>query len=172
MVQTLISGNTKEDRSGSTIYCKAIKTGFYSGGGANSSTASFGAVNAGTALTLSPGLHEGLTVLMNSAAGSTVTLPAATGSGNYYTVLVTTTVTSNNHIFKTDGTGTFAGILNIAGTTSLLLPLTSTNKTITMNGSTTGGIIGTYFTVQDVATNLWYIEANIVASGTVTTPIT
>lgn len=171
MVQTLISGNAKYDLSGNTVYCKALKTGFYQGGAA-SNTATFGSINAGSAVTLSPGLHEGLTVLMNTAAGSTVTLPAATGTGNYYDVLVTTTVTSNNHIFKTNGTDTFCGALDINGTTSASFPLTGTNKTITMNGSTTGGIIGTMFHVQDVATNLWYCNAALVGSGTVTTPIT
>lgn len=172
MVQTLISGGSKVDYSGDTIYCKALKTGFYAGGGASSSVASAGVVNAGASLTLSPGLHEGLIVQMNAAAGSTVTLPAATGSGNYYDVMVTTTVTSNNHIFKTDGTGTFAGGLDVNGTTSLSVPLTGTNKTITMNGTTTGGIIGTYFHVIDIGTNLWFCNATLVGSGTVTTPVT
>src|SRR5690349_14378419 len=38
----------------------------------------------GTTLTLAPGTHDGVLVVINSATGCAVTLPAATGSGAVY----------------------------------------------------------------------------------------
>lgn len=167
MAQNLISGGAKVDDSGNTIYCKAIKTGYYAGGGTNSSTASFGNVNLTTATTLSPGLHEGLVVCMNAAAGFTITLPAATGTGNYYDVLVTTTVTSSNHVVKTGGSDTLVGTVSVSSTaTSVSTGCQSTNSTITMSGTTTGGLIGSWLHFVDVASGKWFVEANLVASGT------
>jgi hypothetical protein len=166
MVQTLISSSVKDNRSGNTIYCKAIKTGYYAGG-ATTETASFGNVNLTTATTLSSSLHEGLVVCMNAAAGFTITLPLATGSGNYFDVLVTTTVTSSNHVVKTGGSDVLTGTVTTASTaTSVATGCQSTNSTITMNGTTTGGLIGSWMHFVDIGTATWFVEANLVASGT------
>lgn len=172
MVQNLISSGNKTDESGNTIYCKALKTGYYAGGGTNSSTASWGNVNITSATTLSPALHEGLVVCMNSATGFTVTLPAATGTGNYFDVLVTTTVTSSNHVVKTGGSDTLVGTVQVSSTaTNVSIGCQSTNSTITMNGTTTGGLVGSWMHFVDIGTGTWYVDANIVASGTAATPV-
>ena len=47
-------------------------------------------------LTLSRKTHAGATVVVDRAAGSTVTLPAATGTGDKYKLVVKTTITSNS----------------------------------------------------------------------------
>lgn len=172
MVQTLVSSGAKVDNSGNTIYCKALKTGFYAGGGTNTATASLGNINLTAATTLSPGLHEGLIVCMNAAAGFTITLPAATGTGNYYDVLVTTSVTSSNHVVKTGGSDVLVGTVGVSSTaTSVSIGCQSTNSTITMNGTTTGGLIGSWLHFQDIGTGQWYVDANIVGSGTAATPV-
>lgn len=172
MVQTLISSGTKNDHSGNTIYCKALKTGYYAGGGTSSDTASFGNINLTTATTLSPALHEGLTVCMNAAAGFTITLPAATGTGNYFDILVTTTVTSSNHVVKTGGSDTLVGVVTVASTaSSVSIGLQSTNSTITMGGSTTGGLKGSWLHFVDIGSGVWFCEANIVATGTAASPV-
>lgn len=171
MVQNLISSGNKVDESGNTIYCKALKIGFYAGGAA-SGTASFGNINLTSATTLSPALHEGLIVCMNSATGFTITLPAATGSGNYFDVLVTTTVTSGNHIVKTGGSDVLVGGVSVNSTaTSTGTGCQSTNSTITMNGSTAGGLIGSALHFQDIASGVWFVDANLVASGTAGNPV-
>lgn len=171
MVQNLISSGERVDMSGDTIYCKALKTGYYAGGGATS-PASFGNVNLTTATTLSPSLHEGLTVCMNAAAGFTITLPAATGTGNYYDVLVTTTVTSSNHVVKAGGSDVLTGVVTVASTaTSVSIGLQSTNSTITMSGSTTGGLKGSWLHFVDIGSGVWFCEANLVATGTAATPV-
>jgi hypothetical protein len=171
MVQTLSSSGTKDNRSGNTIYCKALKTGYYAGG-VSSDTATFGNVNLTTATTLNPGSHEGLVVCMNAAAGFTITLPAATGTGNYYDVLVTTTVTSSNHVVKAGGSDVLTGTVTTASTaTSVATGCQSTNSTITMNGTTTGGLIGSWMHFVDIASGTWFVEANLVASGTAATSV-
>ena len=165
MVQTLISGNTKTDMSGNTVYCKALKSGYYAGG-LKSDTASFGNINVTSALTLDAGKHEGLVVCMNSTTAFTITLPSATGTGNYFDVLVTTAGTGNT-ILKTNGTDTLVGVITVASTaTSASAGAQSTNTTITMNGTTTGGLAGTWFHFVDIGTNVWFVEGNAVASGT------
>lgn len=167
MVQQLISSGTRADMSGNTIYCKALKTGFYAGSANTMDSAIFGNVNLTTATTLSPSLHEGVTVCMNSATGFTVTLPAATGSGNYFDVLVTVTNTSGNHVVKTGGSDVLVGTVAVASTaTSVLTGCQSTNSTITMTGTTTGGLKGSWLHFTDIATGVWFVEANLVASGT------
>jgi hypothetical protein len=166
MVQNLISGDTKLDLAGNVIYCKALKTGFYAGNVA-AGTASFGNVLAGAALTLSATLHEGLSVAMDQATGSTITLPTATGNGNYFDVYVSTSVTSNNHIFKTNGTDTLVGTLSVNSTaTSAAVGLQGTNKTLTFSPTTTGGLKGGWIHAIDIAPNIWFVEANMIATGT------
>jgi hypothetical protein len=171
MTQTLTSSNTKLDQSGNSVYCKAIKTGYYAGS-LKSDTASFGNINVTAALTLDAGKHEGLIVCMNSATGFTITLPTASGTGNYFDVLVTTTVTSGNHVVKTGGSDTLVGTVQVSSTaTNVSVGCQSTNSTITMSGTTTGGLIGSWMHFVDIGTNLWYVDANLVASGTAASPV-
>jgi len=171
MAQTITSTNAKVDLSGGVVYCKALKTGYYASQVA-SDTATFGNINLTSATTLSAGLHEGLVVCMNSATGFTITLPAATGTGNYFDVLVTTTVTSGNHVCKTGGSDVLVGVVTTASTaTSVATGCQSTNSTITMNGTTQGGLKGSWLHFQDVASGVWYVEANLVASGTAANPV-
>lgn len=169
MVQVLTSTGVRADMSGNTVYCKALKTGFYSGGAAQM-TPSFGNVNLTAATTLDPGLHEGLVVCMNSATGFIVTLPAATGNGNYFDVLVTVTNSSGNHVIKTGGSDVLVGTVSVASTaSSASAGAQSTNSTITMNGTTTGGLKGSWFHFVDIASGVWFVEGNAIASGTATT---
>jgi hypothetical protein len=175
MVQTLVSSGTRYDLDGNTIYCKALKTGYYAGGCPGIGSAdTFGNVNLTTATTLSPELHQGVTVGMNSATGFIVTLPAATGTGNYYDILVSTTVTSGNHVVKTGGSDVLVGTVCVAtanGTVPNITGCQSTNSTITMSGSTTGGLKGSWLHFVDIASGVWFVEANLVGTGTPATPV-
>lgn len=118
--------------------------------------------------------HEGKTITLNRAAGIAVTLPPATGKGARYRFIVGTTITSNsttikvanasdvmcgNAILFLDGGDTVGGFA--AG---------STADTITMDGSTTGGLKGAVVEVQDVDVNLWHVHYVSDASGTEATP--
>jgi hypothetical protein len=46
----------------------------------------------------------------------------------------------------------------------------ATSDTITLNGSTKGGLAGSYIELRDVATNQWVVSASLVGSGTPATP--
>jgi len=44
------------------------------------------------------------------------------------------------------------------------------SDTITMNGSTTGGLAGGLFTFVDLATNLYAVQGSLIATGAEATP--
>lgn len=114
--------------------------------------------------------HSGKLVTLNRAAGVTVTLPAATGSGNIYRFYVGTTVTSNANVIQVaNASDTMVGtVLNTlaAGGTTFGESAGGTDDTISMNGTTTGGIIGSYVELRDQATNVWFVSARLCGSGT------
>jgi hypothetical protein len=112
----------------------------------------------------------GQIVPLNRAAGMTVTLPAATGTQSVYTFLVGTTFTSSGIIQVANATDTLNGIANVGGTTGSVFSTLPASDTITMNGSTTGGLAGSLITVRDVAVGDYIVTANLVGSGTPATP--
>lgn len=129
-----------------------------------------------SAITLDPERHEGKTIVLDRAAGVTVTLPAAKGSGGRYRFFVKTTVTSNSDkIQVANASDVMAGniIANSTGDTPDLAqpwPTAASSDTITLNGTTTGGLLGDWIEVQDVAANLWSVIGVTSCSGTEATP--
>lgn len=110
---------------------------------------------------------------LRRAAGITVTLPAASGTGNFYRFVVGTSVTSNTHIIRVaNSSDVMGGVATIGapGGTSISTATTSTSDTITMNGGTQGGLIGTYVEIRDVQTNLFHVTYHGVGSGVAVTP--
>ena len=120
--------------------------------------------------------HEGKTIMLDRATGSTCTLPAATGSGAVYRFAVKALATSNNHIVKvanandvmcgtilavdTDSAGTITGYATAA-----------TSDTITLNRSTTGSVtIGEWVEVCDILANKWAVRGVVSNSGDGATP--
>ena len=111
----------------------------------------------------------------NVASGCTITLPAATGTGIEYHFVVLTTVTSNDYIVQVTGDDTIDGmILNCDDDTSDAVAIWKTaaaSDTITLNGSTKGGIIGDSFKLTDIAADQWLLHAATTSgTGTVATP--
>lgn len=120
---------------------------------------------------------SGKTFLFDQTAGSVVTLPAATGSGNHYRFVVNVLATSNSHIIYTDGgnsgagAGLFKGI--IVGTRvdsgNAVLGFAAngtTHDTITLNRTTTGSVtLGEWIDVTDVAANTWNVSGVLSATG-------
>jgi len=122
--------------------------------------------------TLNRNTHMDNVVLLSAAAGLTVTLPASAGKGDVYEVFVLTTVTSNNYIIKVaNSTDILAGAVHLTtdiGGTSM--PTATTDDTITMNGSTTGGLRGTWLRFKDMSTGFWALEGGIICTGTEASP--
>lgn len=159
---------TDIDLGGNTLIVRNIKTGYATPG---SSSAVPQSTAAGSTLTASNTTHAGRIINLDTASGSTITLPASTGSGDQYRFVVTTTVTSNNHIIKVaNASDTMAGYATVRSATPGIFEAATTGDTITMNGTTTGGVIGSSIQVIDTAPTVWEVRANLVGSGTVATP--
>lgn len=135
-------------------------------------TTSFLPISVTASATLTRKRHAGTTTVINAAAGLTLTLPAASGTGDEYTIFVGTTVASNNAIIQVaNASDIMQGVLSVAtDIAGVTCPTTTTSDTITMNGTTTGGIKGSYVVLKDMATNVWEVSGSLVSSGTEATP--
>jgi len=125
-------------------------------------------------VTLTSASHAGRTMVLDIASGATVTLPAASGTGNVYKFFVATTVTSNDYIIQVaNASDTMAGmaiVANDGGDTASIFETAADSDTITMDGSTTGGILGAQVEIQDVASNVFSVVVRSAATGTEATP--
>lgn len=122
-------------------------------------------------LSLTAGGHSGQTVVSNLAAAQTITLPAASGSGNIYRIFVKTTKTGNLVIQAASASDVMNGVLGVATDAGgVNIPTAATSDTITMNGSTTGGVQGSYVELQDVASGVWRVSGALVSTGAEATP--
>lgn len=124
------------------------------------------------ATTLSRKTHADVVTALNSTTGRIITLPASSGSGDVYEVYIAATVSSGNHVIQVaNATDVMQGALHlttdIAGTS---MPASLTSDTITMNGSTTGGLIGSSVKFTDVFSGFWRIEGALICTGTESTP--
>jgi len=118
---------------------------------------------------------SGALVLLDNAAGSVITLPTP-AEGINFTFAVSTSVTSNSHII-----GGAAGEF-LAGGIQMMIDTTAvsegqflngtTHLTLTMNGSTTGGLIGTVLEFTGYSTTQWMVTGLVAGSGTLATPAT
>lgn len=125
-------------------------------------------------LAITQALHEGRTLVFNKADGIDATLPAATGTGSKYFVVIGTTITSVGAIVKVaDATDIMVGLALMAadgGDTVNGWETGATDDTITFNGSTTGGYIGDTIELQDIAANTWLVRVVGKSTGTEATP--
>lgn len=113
---------------------------------------------------------------LNLAGGQAFTLPYATGKGGCYRLFVQTTYTSSATIVVKPGNNpltaaadVFYGGVCISGTTPLLFGAAAAG-TITFNGTTTGGLKGSYIELEDVAPGIWRVGGFLQGSGTAATP--
>lgn len=144
--------------------------------------------------TLNPTDHAGrvLTVGGTLASNVVLTLPAINTSSNpvtsgpgqdpntlnnlgvTYTVWVPTTVATSSLKIGTNGTDKFVGtIMSVdTDTSGAMVGFTaaSTNDFINFNGSTTGGVAGTWVEIVAVAANKYMVTGVALGTGTVATP--
>lgn len=130
---------------------------------------------AGAALAVTAAM-SGKTILLDTAAGSVATLPAATGSGRNYRFVVTATTTSGAHKILAVSVSDFLnGIVTgeNAGTAKCFASAAATNHSIQMPFTGTqpsGGFIGDWFEFTDIGANLWTVRGMYQAGTTPTTP--
>jgi hypothetical protein len=125
-------------------------------------------------LAVTAAAHDQKVIVLSRATGVTVTLPIAVGSGAVFRFVTGTTVTSNSNIIKVgDNTDIMSGSIFVtdqAVGTGTEFSTVATSDTITMNGTTSGGIAGGILTLIDVATNLYAVHGNIIGTGVEVTP--
>lgn len=123
-------------------------------------------------LAVTEALHDMKVITLNRAGGIAVTLPAATGSGTVLKFIVGTTFTTAGTI-KVTGNDIMTGLAILAqdgGDTSVAFETAADTDTITMDGSTTGGIKGQIVELIDIAADLWSVKVLSAATGTEATP--
>ena len=131
---------------------------------------------AGSAKTLVAAVNNNQVVKLDTATGSTVNLPPATGSGTKFKFIVSTLATTLNHIVQTATSSSdfMMGslILSNANSTASVFNATATSSnTITLNRTTTGSVtLGEHIEVEDVASNLWFVRGVLSSSATPVTP--
>ena len=128
-----------------------------------------GAPIAGATMTVDPATHANR-VIVFPAAGGTVTLPAALGTGYRYRFFVEILLTTNLVINAVSG-DVFAGGLMVAtdvgGISMIAVP---GDDIITLNQTTSGGLAGSFVELEDAAAGFWICTGWIVSSGAESTP--
>lgn len=125
-------------------------------------------------LTLNKKTHGGATILANRAAGIVFTLPASEGKGAKFKIVVHTTITSNAlTVAVANSTDIMYGVALQAadgGATLNAWESGATDDTVSMDGSTKGGIRGDILEFEDVKTGFWSVKVVGSATGTEATP--
>lgn len=125
-------------------------------------------------LAVTQAAHAGRTVALNRSAGITATLPAATGSGSVYTFVVDTAASTGNIIIKVANASDVmlgrAFVISDNSAAVLGYATASDTDTITLNGTTTGGLRGDRVVVTDIALNEFAVLVQAAATGTEATP--
>ena len=161
--------------------------GFYSQGPAT-------VVEVTSSVTLSPSTYAGRIISIGGslAANVVLTLPTINTSANpttsgpgqdpntlnnegvTYTIWVPTTISTSSLKIGTDGTDKFVGsLLSVdTDTSGAMVGFTAgaSNDFINLNGTTTGGVAGTWIQIVAVAANKYMVTGVVNGSGTVATP--
>ena len=138
--------------------------------------------------TLTVAAHAGRVLLCNAAAGK-FTLPSITsgsaaevaGANDYnvlsnlgctYTFWVQTAATDMD--IKTDGTDKFFGAvytgIDSEATGETFLSSSGSNDVMTLNGTTTGGIVGSWVECTAIGSAAYFVRGSLIGSGTIATP--
>jgi hypothetical protein len=135
-----------------------------------------------SSVSLTSALHANRPVLFNRAGGIAATLPAATGSGDIYNIIILATFTGAATIAVVDSTDYMIGtaIMGIDGGTNVphLYPTANTgtlateSDTVSLFGAANsqGGFKGAHVLLTDVATDIWQVRYVSDAGGTEATP--
>lgn len=129
-----------------------------------------------TTLTLAPATHAGRFLVISSTAGLAVTPPAATGTGSIYTFVFSATISGGSFTLDAkagNASDVFYGLANVnkVATPAVSQFGTAANSNlITANATTTGGMVGDFIQIVDIATHVWQVEIVSQGSGTIATP--
>lgn len=112
-------------------------------------------------LSITEVLHEGRDLFVTGTALATYTLPEATGGGARYKFIIGEVNTNNTVIVVADTTNTnYIGSVNnldLDASAQAAFGSPANSDTITLNGTTTGGALGDFIELVDVATDVWMV---------------
>ena len=133
------------------------------------------APGANTAATLTvTAAMAGTTQVLRKASGIAVTLPAATGTGNKFTFVIGTTITSVGTTIKvanaTDIMQGRAYVISDNSAAVLGYVAGASDDTITFDGTTTGGYLGDSVEITDISAGIFQVLIFSKATGTEATP--
>tara|TARA_B100000745_G_scaffold184847_1_gene121178 strand:- start:67 stop:573 length:507 start_codon:yes stop_codon:yes gene_type:complete len=123
--------------------------------------------------------ESGSTCIFDGTA-CTVTLPDA-AAGLEYTFLVDATAGVNSIITTQSSDKLTGGFIkstaafnntNLSDTTSAIDMATGTSNTLTMNGTSQGGVLGSTIRVIGIKANLWSVSGVVIGSGNLATSFT
>jgi hypothetical protein len=145
--------------------------------------------------TLSPSAHAGriLSVGGSLAANVVLTLPAINMTANpvtsgpgqdpntvnnegvLYTIWVPTTISTSSLKIGTNGTNKFIGTIamndvDTDGASLVGFSAAASNDFINLNGTTTGGVAGSWVQIFAIATNKYMVKGTVLGTGSVATP--
>ena len=145
--------------------------------------------------TLSPDAHGGRIIAVGGtlAAALTLTLPAINTSANsvtsgpgqdpstannegvVYTIWVPTTIATSALKIGTNGTDKFVGTIamndvDTDGAGLVGFTAAAANDFINLNGTTTGGVAGSWIQIVAIAANKYMVTGTVLGTGTVATP--
>jgi hypothetical protein len=133
-------------------------------------------------LNLSPAITASGSVFLANATtttvANTITLPACTagGVGTMFKVKVIKAVTAGGtYVVNTTGSDVFLGgvygtIAAPNATNDALFAASTANKTLTLNATTTGGLIGGWLEFTMISATQWSVSGVTLGTGTIATP--
>lgn len=126
-------------------------------------------------VTLDRNTHAGRLTILNRPAGIAVTLPPATGTGDVYPMHVLASFTGAATIKVASASDEMQGnaiLFADAGATVVGFSAVDNDDTIDMFGTanSTGGLLGAYYELQDIASGFWRVSIISDAGGTEATP--
>lgn len=132
------------------------------------------AFSAGTSLALTQALHANRVVYVTDVAAA-YTLPAATGTGDKYTIHLGATITGAATIKVANATDVMNGtalLFQDSADTCVGFATAADSDTVDLLGTSnsTGGIIGAMYEFWDVASGKWAVRIVSDAGGTEATP--
>lgn len=127
---------------------------------------------AASTVTVTRDAHAGVPIVLNRAAGVTATLPAATGSGARYEFILAADASGNQIVQVANSSDTMMGVAYLGNDSAgaSCFYTADSSDTITLNGSTKGGLKGARVIADDIAANVWAVLVYSEASGTEATP--
>lgn len=118
--------------------------------------------------------HGNKQISLGVATAQTIVLPKATGKGELYSIYMPITATGSKIIRVSNTVDAFVGgsmaLPSANGAVSYFTAVGGTSDTITLNGTTTGGIRGTVVEFVSTAPGIYRVTAFAVTSGTAATP--